>query len=201
MDVGPVRAAYDAAADRYAELFDGAWRPDPADEAFVRRHLVGLDGPVLDVGCGPGWWTAHLHGLGARVTGVDPVPRFVVHARAHHPGPAFGVGAFDDPGVPDHSQAGVLSWYSTIHLSPAELPAALAALRRLLVPGGVLVLGFFDGAEVAPFDHAVTTAHHWPVDVLAQRLADAGLVEVDRLQRTTPERPDRRYAALAARAV
>ncbi|GMA88672.1 hypothetical protein GCM10025868_39220 [Angustibacter aerolatus] len=65
----------------------------------------------------------------------------------------------------------------------------------------MLVLGFFDGAEVAPFDHAVTTAHHWPVDVLAQRLADAGLVEVDRLQRTTPERPDRRYAALAARAV
>lgn len=192
--------AYSALAGRYVDLFDGGWRPDEQDEAFVRRHLLGLAGPVLDVGCGPGWWTAWLHGLGVDVSGVDLVPEFVAHARAHHPGPPFEVGSMLELDVADHSLAGVLSWYSTIHTPPVELDRVLQAFHRLLTPTGVLVVGFFDSDdEVAAFDHAVTTAYRWPVEVLAQHLADAGFAEVDRLQRRTPDRPDRRYAALAAR--
>jgi hypothetical protein len=66
----------------------------------------------------------------------------------------------------------------------------------------MLVLGFFDSEdELVSFDHAVVTAHRWPASELVKRLAEAGFVEVERMQRQVVERPDRRYGAIAARAV
>lgn len=101
----------------------------------------------------------------------------------------------------DHTVSGILAWYSTIHLPPADLDRVLVGFRRLLTSSGVLVVGFFDGDDdVAAFDHRVVTAYRWPVEVLAARVARAGFTEVQRLRRRSPDRPDRRYAALAARA-
>ena len=198
-----MRAAYSSVAAQYADLFDRGWpaQEDAGDLALVERHLLGLPGPVLDLGCGPGQWSAHLHALGADVTGVDVVPEFVAHARAAHPGPAFVLGSMTALDRPAHSVAGVLAWYSTIHLPPAELEGVLAGIRRVLAPGGRLVAGFFAGDEgVAPFEHRVAPACRWPVDVFAERLAAAGFTELERRQRRAPERPDRSYAAIAARA-
>lgn len=202
-----MRAAYSSASGRYIALVeDGLRAGDGAhggdwERAMFRRHLVGLPGPVLDLGCGPGHWTAYLHGLGADVTGLDLVPEFVDHARATHPGPEFRVGSMTAPGVADRCVAGILSWYSTIHLPPDDLDGVLAGFRRLLVTGGSLVIGFFDSEDVvAPFDHAVLTAYRWPVDAFSERLTAAGFTEVQRERRRFPERPDRRYAAIAARA-
>jgi SAM-dependent methyltransferase len=193
-----VRDAYSAASERYIRLLDGVYTDEEAD--LVRRHLTGLSGPVLDLGCGPGYWTAFLHAHGADVTGVDVVPEFVAHARAAHPGPEYVLRSMTELDVAAGSVAGILSWYSTIHLAAPDLHEVLAGFRRLLAPSGVLVLGFFDSDDgAAPFDHAVVTAYRWPVDELARHLARAGLVEVDRLQHRRPERPDRRYAALVAR--
>jgi 2-polyprenyl-3-methyl-5-hydroxy-6-metoxy-1,4-benzoquinol methylase len=89
MSLGPVRVAYSAASEQYIDLFDGGWQDHEDDTALVRRHLIELAGPVLDLGCGPGHWSALLHALGADVTGVDIVPEFIAHARATHPGPRF----------------------------------------------------------------------------------------------------------------
>jgi SAM-dependent methyltransferase len=203
VDLDPVRGAYASVAEQYIDLFDRGWveREDAGDLALVERHLVGLPGPVLDLGCGPGQWTGHLHALGAEVTGVDMVPEFIAHARAAHPGPEFRLGPMTGLDLPAHSVAGVLAWYSTIHLPPDELDGVLAGIRRLLAPGGTLVVGFFDSEDgVAPFDHTVLTAYRWPADVLAQRLAAAGFTELERRQRRSPTRPDRRYAAIAASA-
>ena len=78
----------------------------------------------------------------------------------------------------------------------------LAGFRRLLAPSGTLVLGFFaSDDEVTAFDHAIVTAYRWPADLLTRRLAEAGLAQVERVERQVAERPDRRYAAIAARAV
>lgn len=196
-----VRDAYAAKAQQYIDLTVGRWPDDQEDTALVRRHLVGRPGPVLDVGCGPGHWTARLRSWGVEVTGVDPVPEFVRHARETYPGTTFRLGSMTALDVPDGSATGVLSWYSTIHLPPEELDGALAELRRVLAPGCVLVVGFFDSEDaVAPFDHAVVTAYRWPVDVFAEHLLAAGFVELERRQHRLPDRPDRRYAAVAARA-
>jgi SAM-dependent methyltransferase len=198
----PVRAAYSSVAQQYIDLSsDGGWPDDEEDTALVRRHLGGLEGPVLDLGCGPGHWTARLHALGADVTGVDIVPEFIAHARATHPRSHFRLGSMTELDVPEGSVAGILSWYSTIHLPPAQLDGVLAELRRILAPSGVLVVGFFDSDDgVAAFDHKVVTAYRWPVDVFVERLSASGLVELERRQHQVPGRTDRRYAAVAARA-
>jgi SAM-dependent methyltransferase len=201
VDFQPVRDAYSSKAQQYVALFDGDWQSHEDDRSLIRRHLTGLPGAVLDVGCGPGYWTAYLHSLGVDVTGIDMVPEFIAHARATHPGPDFRLGSMTELDAPAHSVAGVLAWYSTIHLPPAQLDLVLATFRRLLPVSGVLVAGFFDSDDdVAAFDHAVITAYRWPANVFAERLAKAGFTEVQRLRQQYAERPDRKYAAIAARA-
>lgn len=88
VDLEPVRDAYASMSEQYIDMFGGGVAQDEADGdvALVSRHLTGLPGRVLDLGCGPGHWSAHLHGLGADVVGVDLVPEFVAHARRTHPG-------------------------------------------------------------------------------------------------------------------
>jgi SAM-dependent methyltransferase len=201
VDFAPVRDAYSAVSEQYIALFGGECQGHEDDTAFVRRHLTGLAGPVLDVGCGPGHWTGYLHSLGVEVTGIDMVPEFIGHARATHPGPEFRLGSLTDLDVPEHSLAGILAWYSTIHLPASELDLVLAQFRRVVAPSAVLVIGFFDSDDdVAEFDHKVITAYRWPIDVFSGRLTTAGFTEVERLQQEFPERPDRKYAAIAARA-
>jgi SAM-dependent methyltransferase len=201
VDLQPIRDAYSSVSEQYIGLVGDMAQEDEADVDFVRRHLVGLAGPVLDLGCGPGQWTSYLHSLGAVVTGVDVVPEFIAHARATHPGLEVRQGSMTELDLPDHSVAGILSWYSTIHLTPSALDAVLAEFRRLLAPSGVLVVGFFDSDDVvAEFDHKVVAAHRWPADVFSAHLTRAGFSEVERLQRQVLERPDRMYAAIAARA-
>lgn len=196
-----MRDAYSLVHGQYIDLFGGDVQDHDDDATLIRRHLTGLPGPVLDLGCGPGQWTAYLHSLGADVIGVDMVPEFIAHARATRPGPQFRLGSMAQVDAPAHSVAGILAWYSTIHLPPPELHQVLAGFRRLLAPAGVLVAGFFDSDDVvAAFDHGVATAYRWPADVFAAHLAQAGLTEVQRLTRKSEERPDRRYAVIAAHA-
>lgn len=196
-----VRAAYSRASAQYIDLFDGDWDAHEVDAAFIRRHLHQVPGPVLDLGCGPGYWTAYLHSLQVQTTGIDIVPEFIEHARAAHPGPEFRLGSMNDVDAPDECVTGILSWFSTIHTHPADLPAVLTEFRRLLAPSGSLVLGFFDSEDgLVSFDHAVVAAYRWPASELVARLTEAGFVDVERMQRQVGERPDRRYGAIAARA-
>jgi len=202
VDLQHVRDAYTSMSEPYIALVGDGTNAHEDDVDLIRRHLIGLDGPVLDLGCGPGHWTAFLHSLGADVIGVDLVPEFIAHAQATHPGLDVRQGSMTELDLPDHSVAGVLAWYSTIHLTPSALEGVLIEFRRLLTPGGLLVAGFFESDDVvAEFDHKVVTAYRWPVDVFSSRLASAGFAEVERLRRQMPESPDRRHAAIAARAI
>ena len=195
-----VRDAYSRLAGQYIELVGSLERVHPGDLAFLARHLGEVPGPVLDLGCGPGHLTGFLHSLGADVAGIDLVPEFVAHARSAHPAVRFEEGSLFDLGRAEGSLAGVLAWFSLIHLDPGDLDDALAAIRRLTVPGGVLVVGMFEGDAVEPFAHKVLTAHRWPADEVSRRLVRAGFAEIDRLHRGQ-ERERRPYLALAATAI
>lgn len=115
------RDAYSSMSEQYIGMVGDGSQEHEADVDLVGRHLSGLAGPVIDLGCGPGHWTSYLHSLGADVTGVDMVPEFVGHARATYPGIDCQEGSMTELGLPDHSVAGILSWYSTIHLTPSAL--------------------------------------------------------------------------------
>ena len=178
-----VRRAYGVVAEQYIELFGRRAEVHADDLAMIARHLSIRSGTVLDVGCGPGHLTADLRSLDVDAVGIDLVPAFISHARATHPDGRYVLGSMHRLPVPDGSVAGILAWYSLIHVPPDDLDRVLAELHRALAPAGTLVAGFFDGDEVMAFDHKVVTAYRWPVDELAARLRRAGFTEVERMQR------------------
>lgn len=194
-----VRTAYGRIADQYIELFASCGAVHPADLDLIGRHLGARGGAVIDVGCGPGHLTDHLCSLGADATGVDLVPEFLDHARSTYPGGRFGLATFAELPLPDASVAGLLAWYSLIHVPPDAIDRVLTELRRVVAADGVLVVGFFADGEVRPFEHKVATAHAWPVDELSARLALAGFSEVERQQRAAEPAPGpRAHGALVA---
>ncbi|MFF5225580.1 class I SAM-dependent methyltransferase [Dactylosporangium sp. NPDC000521] len=199
MDLGRVRVAYGAVAGLYIELFGTREQVHVDDLAFIGRHLT-RSGTVLDVGCGPGQHTDHLRSLGVDAIGIDLVPEFVAHAKAAHPDGRYLLGSMDSLPFADGSVAGILAWYSLIHRPPQDVDGVLGELRRVMVPGGALVVGFFDGDAVEPFEHKVVTAYRWPVDEFSDRLGKAGFTEVERWRRPA-DGTHRPHAAIAARAI
>ncbi|QMW65523.1 class I SAM-dependent methyltransferase [Mumia sp. ZJ1417] len=173
-DIG---GAYDARADEYVALFGSVDQAAQQDRDTIERWQAGVDGRILDAGCGPGHWTEMLSRGGSRdVVGVDASARFLDAAR--------GRSAFLDLSRADlaalplatGSVGGILSWYSIIHTPPADVPAIVREFARVLAPGGSLLLGFFEGEARAAFDHAVTTAYYWSADALGGLLAPHGFV-------------------------
>jgi ubiquinone/menaquinone biosynthesis C-methylase UbiE len=197
--VGRVRRAYSVWAKQYIDLFGSATQVDTEDLDLIARYLSIRPGVVLDVGCGPGHLTAHLRSLDVDAIGLDMVPEFIEHARTTYPDGRYELGSMHELRVPDRSVAGILAWYSLIHVPPDDLDGMLAELRRASTPACTLIAGFFDGEEVSAFEHTVTTAYSWPVDEFAARLRRAGFHEVERSGRPGVREPRRRpHAAIAA---
>ena len=71
-----VRDAYTERAPEYISMFGSVDKADEQDQRFIARWAKSLPGQVVDVGCGPGHWTAFLTSLGADAEGVDIVPAF-----------------------------------------------------------------------------------------------------------------------------
>lgn len=196
MSLESVRGSYGARADEYVEVVGRIEHAAAPDLALVERWARRIEGPVLDVGCGPGQWTHHLAGLGRDVEGVDPVPELVERAQATYPGHRYRVGRAEALGVDDGSLGGVLAWYSLIHHEPEQIGAALTELARCIRPGGGLALGFFTGPTLEPFEHAITTAYFWPVDLMAAEVESAGFSVTHTESRT--DRPARSHGAILA---
>jgi SAM-dependent methyltransferase len=137
------RNSYDTVAVSYADytrdLLDGL----PHLRAALRLFAEQVDGPVADVGCGPGDITALLHTLGVDAFGIDLSPGMIELARRNHPGLRFEVGSMTEPlGT---SVAGILSWWSLIHVPDDEVPVVFEHFHRALQPGGLVQLGFHVG--------------------------------------------------------
>ncbi|WP_243794289.1 class I SAM-dependent methyltransferase [Saccharopolyspora gloriosae] len=198
MTVEGASRAYGRRAEEYIGLLGSIEATASADRELVGAWAQALPGgPVIDVGCGPGHWTNWLHGRGIDVEGVDPTPEFLADARKRFPDVRFREGRADRLDVADSSSAGVLAWYSLIHLRPDRVPDALAEFARAIKPGGGLLVGFFNGPELEPFDHAVTTAYFWPIDRFSGAIEQAGFAVADRRTRADPgARP---HGAIVAR--
>ncbi|MET9230375.1 class I SAM-dependent methyltransferase [Lentzea sp. NPDC003310] len=176
---------YDSVATLYAELFSDVLDTRPLDRAMIAAFAELTEGPVADLGCGPGHLTAHLHSLGLDVFGLDLSPAMVDLARKAHPDLRFDEGTLTALDLADGVLGGILASYSVIHLPPAEVPVAFAEFARVLAPGGHLLLGFFAGDDADPqeFDHKVTAAWRWSPTSLMHLLREAGFAEIGRLVR------------------
>jgi SAM-dependent methyltransferase len=141
------RTSYDTVAESYAGQLRDALTGLPYLRAALAlfADLAGKEGPVADVGCGPGYITAHLRELGVDAFGVDLSPAMIEVARRDHPGVRFEVGSMTDLDLPDASVAGLLAFWSLIHVPDGEIPAVLDGFRRVLCPGAPLLIGFHVG--------------------------------------------------------
>jgi SAM-dependent methyltransferase len=143
------RTSYDTVAISYADMLRDALAEQPYLRAMLASfaELVRADGggPVADVGCGPGHVTAHLHDLGVDAFGIDLAPAMIEVAQRDHPGLRFEVGSMTDLKLADGSVAGLLAWWSLIHVPDDDVPAVLQHFRRALRPGGRLQVGFHVG--------------------------------------------------------
>jgi ubiquinone/menaquinone biosynthesis C-methylase UbiE len=177
------RVSYDTVAESYSELLAGKLESDPYLMALLQlfAELVGRGRTVADVGCGPGRVTAALRDLGLEPFGIDLSPGMIAVARREFPDLSFSVGSMTQLPLADASVDGVLLWYSTIHVPDAELPAAFGHVRRVLRPGGTVLLGFHSGDSV---HHKTSGYGGHPMSVhvhrrtperLGELIGDAGL--------------------------
>ena len=192
-----VPTAYTTRAAEYIALLGSMAAVHPSDRALVDAWAAKLHGPVVDAGCGPGHWTAHLAARRLDVQGVDLTPAFIEHARITAPGIQFSVNSIEHLDAPDGSLGGILSWFSAIHHQPDRIAVPLAEFARALRAGGLLLLGFFDGNAVEPFDHAVVRAYRWPASEMRRQLEAVGFEIVSTHRRSEPGR--RPVAAIIAR--
>jgi SAM-dependent methyltransferase len=143
------RTSYDTVAVSYADMLRDALAAEP-----FQRGVLGLfaelaraqgDGPVADVGCGPGRITDYLHKIGLDAFGIDLSPAMIDVARRDHPGLRFEVGSMTGLDLPDGCLTALLAWFSLIHVPDEEVPAVLAEFFRVLRPGSPLLVGFHAG--------------------------------------------------------
>jgi len=144
-----LRASYDGTAEEYARRYAHELDHKPFDrellEDFARRARGR--GRVCDMGCGPGHVARFLRAHGADAFGMDLSPGMVELARRLNPGVDYSVGDMLALDVADDSWAGVVAFYSIIHVPRSRVVAALAELKRALAPGGEVLLAFHLGEE------------------------------------------------------
>jgi SAM-dependent methyltransferase len=206
--VRSTRSSYDTLAAAYVDYARDDLAAKPWDRAvlaaFAELVTTGPPGSVADVGCGTGRLTAYLHGLGVDVFGVDLSPGMIAVARQECPGLRFEVGSMLSLDLADRSVAGLLAYYSTIHIPDDLLAGVLVEFARVLVPGGYLLLSFQAGDGVLHLTEGLghrfeLDFHRRRPDHVAALLADAGLSVRTRVLREAEEGERTAQAYVVAR--
>ena len=203
-----IRVAYDTVAVDYAALLRTELANKPMDRALLGTfaELVWAEGngPVADLGCGPGRVTAHLHSLGLNAFGVDLSPAMIAVARQSHPDLRFDEGSMAELDIVDDALAGVVAWYSIIHTPPEDLPTIFAEFVRVLAPGGYALLAFQVGDACVHLDHAYghalsLDAYRLSSDTVCELVEQCGLTVRMRSLREPDDRETTQQAYVLAR--
>lgn len=170
------------------------FRPGPPDELFTRLQALGIGLPnqrILDLGTGTGVIARTLARRGASVAGIDIAPQQVEEARrlaaAEQLKIEFRVAPAEEPPFENHIFDVATANQCFLYFDQAQ---TIAALRRLLVPGGRLVLSHFNWLpkvdpiaaateelvlhfnpswDAAGFDGTIVPVPHWvPRDIVLE---------------------------------
>jgi ubiquinone/menaquinone biosynthesis C-methylase UbiE len=184
--VATARAVYDRAAARYVQ-FVGTQISSATEGPIDRSLLVAFVElvkrqevlRVADIGCGPGRVAGFLAERGLDAIGVDVSQAMLEVARTAHSHITFEEGQLDALPIRTGVLGGAVCWYSIIYTPPDRLTEAFGELRRVLIPGGYLLLAFqAEGEPVHRTDAQETglplTSYRYSVDGIAACLEDAG---------------------------
>ena len=135
---------------------------DPAAQVAIELAQLRPGDRVVDVGCGPGIAARRARALGADVIGVDPAPVMLRVARVRwrsDRGVAWRIGTAESLPV-DDGWAQVVWSLSTVH-HWADIDAGLAEARRVLAPGGRLVVL---ERRIQDTNAEGTASHGWTIE-------------------------------------
>jgi SAM-dependent methyltransferase len=138
-----LRASYGASGARYRDALGKADWKLTERAAFLRRLQRERCRTLLEVGAGTGQDGVYFAAAGLDVTASDLSPEMAEACRAK--GLRAVVMDFGAPVFPAGSFDAVHAMNCVLHVPNAELPGALAAIQRLLRPGGLFFLGVHGG--------------------------------------------------------
>jgi len=173
-----VEDTYAKIAKAYAEEFFD----DRADLPVIDK-LVGLvpaGSRVLDVGCGPGQFSQYLMGHGLVAEGIDTSDEMLTIAREKVPNGSFSKMDMRRLQYADKSFEAVLLAYSLIHIPTPEIPNVLKELKRVLKPGGLVLIIAQKGAADQVLDEPLAEGekifvNFFSKERLNQLLVNSGL--------------------------
>jgi ubiquinone/menaquinone biosynthesis C-methylase UbiE len=191
---------------RWARLYDlfFARKPTQEHKAAVRAAVLQPGEKVLDVGCGPGTLAilmAKKVGDEGEAVGIDAALEMIDRARAKakKEGSAarFEPAAIESLPFGDQSFDAVTSTYMLHHLPDDVQARGLAEARRVLKPGGRLVIVDFASESHSFLGHLLSILGHLhgasSFPALSEKLRVAGFTAVERL-------PVKRKEAMLVRA-
>ncbi|UVS81500.1 class I SAM-dependent methyltransferase [Actinokineospora sp. UTMC 2448] len=162
----------------------------PDDEyAYIREHLRGTEGPVVDVAAGAGRWTEIVaEAVGTeRLTAVDLLLPMLNVLRGKLPEVPAVMGSALNLPFADGSVGAVNLW-NALQAFPDDAEQGIAEIGRILRPGGVFTMMTFRWSD-DPIARYFQASHFFPsrpeghllfeLEQLRQWLAAAGLTVRD----------------------
>jgi ubiquinone/menaquinone biosynthesis C-methylase UbiE len=149
-----IQIAYDAAAEAYTKKCFHELDGKPLDRKLLdlfAERVIPL-GKACEIGCGPGEIAHYLKACGVDIVGIDLCPKMIAEAHRLSPDIAFEQGDVFALKFEENSLAGIVAFYLIVNFRPADVPAALQEMERVLMPGGVLLLSFHIGQETIHLD-------------------------------------------------
>jgi SAM-dependent methyltransferase len=142
-----LQAGYDRVAEHYAQEYSAELARKPFDREMLDHFAdhVKDKGVVCELGCGPGQVARYLKDRGVDVRGIDLSAQMVAVASNLNPDIPFSQGDMLALNLPDNSLAGIVLFYSIIHIERADVTRALREMGRLLEPRGELLMAFHAG--------------------------------------------------------
>ncbi|MGH9751451.1 MAG: class I SAM-dependent methyltransferase [Blastocatellia bacterium] len=150
MKSAKLQADYDPVAEDYAREFRDEMSKKPFDRKMLNWLMEKANGlgTICDLGCGVGQVAGYLHSRGANVCGIDLSTEMIKQARRLNPDIVFQQGnMLALPASAENSFGGIAAFYSIIHIPRPSLVNALQEMKRVLRPGGRLLLTFHIGQK------------------------------------------------------
>ena len=147
--VDNIQKSYDTVARAYADEIYAELTDKPFDRELLDRFAARVRGwgRVCDVGCGPAQIARYLRDRGVDVLGLDLSAGMLAEARRLNPDLLFVQSSMLALGLGSETLGGIAAFYCIIHIPREQVVTALAEMRRVLRPGGCLLITFHLGAE------------------------------------------------------
>jgi SAM-dependent methyltransferase len=192
-------AAYDSSAEARCSSEKAPWQLRERQIFLARLQNAGVRS-LCEIGAGAGHDSQYFSDNGLAVVATDLSPQMVAMCQrrgidAH----VMDVLDLDLPAAPFDA---AYAMNSLLHVPNADLPAALAAIRKSLKSGALFYLGVYGGSE--PFEGVLTSDWHVPPRFFSFRTDSQLLAEVTQLFHVEDfhvVEEDRYFQALTLRAL